>query len=153
MKKTLIFCLIAAMMLTMAACGVEAPRKTVDLQALYDTCLDSMTEMMPLEGDTRVNFLGLAEEDCTQVYTAIAADGMITDEIWLVEAKDQEAFDRISALADARLKAKGEETISYAPEQYAVVEKAQIVKSGLYLALLVAPEVDTLKAAAEAAFN
>jgi len=87
------------------------------------------------------------------VVAAICADGLRADEVWLNEAKDQAAFDKLSALVDTRLAAKLEETESYNPEQYAVCEKAVILNEGLYLAFLVSPDADTLKASFEAAFN
>ena len=56
-------------------------------------------------------------------------------------------MDRIYELAQVRLVAKEDETISYAPDQYQVVLNAELVKEGLYLALLVSPEVEMMKAA------
>ena len=50
-----------------------------------------------------------------------------------------------------RLFAKGEESITYSPEQYAIVQKAVTVTEGLYFALVVSPDVDALKATVEAA--
>ena len=154
MKKLIVLVLAASMLLGLAACGAPAAEeKTVDLKALYETMTGETTEMMLVEGDTRSDFMGIQEEDCTQVITAFAADGLLTDEIWLIEAASQEALDRIADLAEKRMAAKAEETVSYSPEQYAVVEKGVILKHGLYLAFLVCPQVDSLKAQFEAAFQ
>ena len=155
MKKVCVLILAAAMVFGLMACGGEEakPAEKVDLNALYETLVPNLTEMMPVEGDTRMDFLGIDTADCNQVVTAFAADGMITDEVWLLEAKDQEAFDRLKTLAENRMKAKGDETVSYAPEQYKVVEKGVILEKGLYLILLVSPNVDQLKADVEKAFQ
>lgn len=153
MKKVTAFLLAAVMLLGLAACGGGEDTKKVDLMALYDSCTANMTEMMPIEGDDRLGFMGIEEEDCLQVYTAFAADGLLTDEIWLIEAKDAEAMEKLSQLAQNRMKAKAEETVSYSPEQYAVVEKGVVLQEGLYLALLVSPNVDALKAEVEAAIR
>ena len=39
---------------------------------------------------------------------------------------------------------KGEESITYSPEQYEVVQKAQVLTNGLYMALIVSPDVEAL---------
>ena len=76
---------------------------------------------------------------------------MRSDEVWLIEAKDEAALETLRQLAQTRIESKLEETVSYAPDQYVVVEKAQILTNGLYLALLISPDVDALKAGFEAA--
>ena len=155
-----IFALILAMLvvLSMAACGAkpeptEAPKEPADLNALYESYTANLPAMFPIDETTMLNFVGMKAEDCTQVVIAVCANGLRTDEVWLVEAKDTAALERIQALVNSRLAAKEDETISYAPDQYAVVEQAEVVTDGLYLALLVSPDVDTLKATFEAAFN
>lgn len=154
MKRIVVLTLIAALLLGLTACGQAEPEaKTVNLQELYASFESSLPAMIVLDETMMLNFLGIRAEDCTQVVAAICADGLRTDEIWLVEAKDQAAYEKLSALVDTRLIAKKDETISYAPDQYAVCEKAVILNNGLYLAFLVSPDVDTLKAACESAFN
>ena len=76
---------------------------------------------------------------------AICSDSLRTDEIWLIEAVDAEALQRIQTLAENRLTAKAEESITYSPEQYAIVQKAVVVTQGNYFALLVSPEVEALE--------
>ena len=48
---------------------------------------------------------------------------------------------------------KLDETETYVPDQYLIVQKAEVLTNGLYLALLISPDVDTLKAEFEAAFQ
>ena len=79
--------------------------------------------------------------------------GLRADEIWLIEAKDEAALEKLQALAEARIQAKDEETVSYNPEQNAVVRNAQVFTEGNYLFLLVSPDVDALKAQVEAALQ
>ena len=122
----------------------EAPALPADLQALYDTMAAQMPEMIVLDETMMLNFCGIAAEDCAQAVVATCANGLRTDELWLIQAVDEEALDRLQTLAETRLRIKGEESISYSPEQYAVVEKAQLYTSGLYLALIVSPDVDAL---------
>ena len=155
MRKLIVLILAAAMVLSLAACGnAEQPAaKSVDLQAMYAGFESTLPAMMVLDEGTMMNFLGISAEDCTQVVAAICADGLRADEIWLIEAKDTAALEKLTALANTRLTAKLDETVSYNPEQYLVCEKGEILTNGLYLAFLVSPDVDTFKASFEAAFN
>lgn len=154
MKKMMILFLAAAMLLSMTACGNTEPEaKSVDLQQLYSEYEATLPAMMILDETMMMNFLGIPADKCSQVVASICADGLRADEVWLVEAKDQAALEELTKLANTRLTAKLEETESYNPEQYAVCEKAVILNSGLYLAFFVSPDVDSMKATFEAAFN
>lgn len=152
MKKMFSLLLVVTIMLGMTGCGADA--KEVALDAVYHELLETMPEMILIEdADMRLNLLGIQSKDCTQVVTAVCADGLRTDEVWLIEAKDAAALERIAALAESRLFAKAAESETYSPEQYAIVQKAVTVTEGLYFALLVSPNVDTLKAAVDAALK
>ena len=124
----------------------------LDLAALYDTLAASMPEMILLDENMMLNFCGIAPEDCVQAVVATCADGLRTDELWLIQAVDADALARLEELAQIRLRMKGEESITYSPEQYAVVEKAQILTDGLYLAVVVSPDVETLSQSCTDAF-
>ena len=54
---------------------------------------------------------------------------------------------------NVRLTAKEEETINYTPDQYVIVEKAEILTKDLYIAFLVSPDVEQLKTIVETAFH
>ena len=153
MKKFLAIILSALLMLGLTACGGSEGAKAADLNALYDTLTADLPQMLPMDETTMLNFQGIEIADCIQARVAICAEGLRTDEIWLIEAKDEAALEKLKALAEARLQAKAEETVSYNPEQYAVVEKAQVFTEGNYLFLLVSPDVDALKATVEAALQ
>ena len=151
MKRIVSLILALVMMLCLTACGGKN-QKDVNMEALYQTLQETLPDMILLEDEgLRLNLMGIQEADCVQVITAVCADGLRTDEVWLIEAKDAAALERISALAENRLIAKGEESITYSPEQYAVVQKAVTVTEGMYFALLVSPDVEVLKAAVDAA--
>ena len=115
------------------------------LTMIWDGVPDIMPEMILIEdADMRLNLMGIQEGDCSQVVTAVCADGLRTDEIWLIEANDAEALARIQNAAQVRLHAKDEESISYSPEQNAVVKKAEMLTCGNYFALLVSPDVEAM---------
>ncbi len=148
------FTLILAMLvvLSMTACGgktepTEAPKEPVDLNALYESYTANLPAMFPMDEETMLNFLGINAENCNQVIAAITADGLAAEEVWLIEAKDEDALNRLKELAEIRLAAKKDETIDYLPDEYVTVEKGVIVTEGLYLAFLISDDVDSMKAA------
>ena len=158
MKKILAILLAAALLLSTAACGAKEPAAEApttaatepvntgaDLAAVYENCKAVLPDMFVMDESTMLNFLGIDAADCTQAIVAVSGDGLRADEVWLIEAKDEDALARILDLADVRRTAKEDETISYAPEQYQIVLKGELLTSGLYLAYLVSPDVDTLK--------
>ena len=72
---------------------------------------------------------------------------MRADEIWLIEAVSADALAELKQKAEARLTAKDEESITYDPEQNAIVKKAHLATYGNYLVMIVSPDVETITAA------
>jgi hypothetical protein len=137
--------LLLALLLT--ACGQAAPaaeeaKDPVDLSQLRESVEAVYPKMMEVEGEMRLDFLGIREEDCAQCVTLLCDDGMKTDELWLIEAVDDAAMERLTKLAQQRMEAKAQETESYAPDQYEIVQQGKVLTSGRYLALIVTPEAE-----------
>lgn len=153
MKKIISLILVLVLMMSLAACGGKEKTASVDVKALYESFGSYMPDMFFPYEDTMMNFLGIEAKDCVQYQVAICAEGMRADEVWLIEAKNASALENLRQLAETRVEAKKDETVSYAPDQYVVVEKAVILTEGNYLALLISPDVDALKAGFEAAFQ
>lgn len=153
MKKVISLILALALVLSLAACGGKEKAPSVDLNTLYESYSQYLPDMFTMDEMTMMDFLGIDVADCTQFQVAVCSEGMRSDEVWLIEAKDQAALENLRQLAQTRIEAKLDETVTYAPDQYVVVEKAQIVENGLYLALFISPEVDAMKAGFEAAFK
>lgn len=143
----LIFCLCGAL----AACGEAeptAPAAQLDMPQVYEKLQQAaqLPEMIEMDELLMLDYCGIKAEDVKQAVVVICADSLRTDEIWLLEAVDGAALTRLQKLVDNRLQAKAEESITYSPEQYAVVEKAQCIVAGNYLALIVSPDVEALAA-------
>lgn len=149
-----LFCIVVAacLLLTLAACG-QKEEKTLDMDALYESYQQYLPEMFMPDEDTMLNFLGVHAEDCTRYKVAICAEGLRADEVWLMEAKDEAALQRLKDLAQARIQSKLDETESYAPDQYLIVQKAAVVTNGRYLGFFISPDVDSMKAGFESAFQ
>ena len=144
MKKFLSLILIFALILS--ACG-KSPEKEVDLQSVFNSLREEMPEMLVLDETIQLNLLGIDSADCQQVITAICADSVRADEIWLIQAKDTAALEKLTALAKTRVESQAEVCESYSPDQYAIVKEAELVTSGLYLALLIGPDAASMKKA------
>lgn len=155
MKRIVCFALAFALLLCLGACGDSAQpaEKSLDLGAVYETYTATLPEMLLMEGDMRLNLMGVRAEDCVQVITAIASEGLRADEVWLIEAVDEAALERLEALAESRINAKKEEASFYSPDQYEICENAVIITDGLYMAVLVSPDVDSLESTFEEALK
>ena len=155
MKKVICLILALLMLMSLTACGGEKEEApvSIDVNALYESYGQYMPDMFYPDEMTMMDFLGIDTADCVQYKIAICAEGMRCDEVWLIEAKDAAALENLKQLAETRIEAKKDETVSYAPDQYVVVEKAVVLTNGNYLALLISPDVDALKAGFEVAFQ
>ncbi len=152
MKKVISLLLALSMVLGLAACGGEKEETVVlDINALYESYTQYLPEMFFPDEDTLLNFLGIQASDCAQYKVAICAEGLRADEVWLIEAKDQTSLETLRQLAETRIASKLDETVTYVPDQYLIVEKAELLVHGLYLALLISPDVEAMKAGFEAA--
>ena len=154
MKKIITLMLTLVLALSLAACGGQKEEAAkVDVNALYESYTQHMPQMFFPDEDTMLNFLGVRAEDCAQYKIALCAEGMRADEVWLIEAKDEESFEKLKQLADTRVQAKLDETETYVPDQFLIVQKAEVLTNGRYLALLISPNVEELKAGFQAAFQ
>jgi hypothetical protein len=130
----------------MTGCGGKDTGADVqmDVQAVYDSMVPVLPEMLPMDEMMMLNFCGIEAEMCKQAVVSVCFDGLRADEIWLIEAKDADTLEQLEALAQSRLERKGEESITYSPEQYKVVQAAEVITAGNYLAVIVSPDVQDL---------
>lgn len=145
MKRLIALTLLLLMAAALPACGKAEEAKVVDLNAVYDSFSQVLPEMMVLDEDTMLNFLGIEGEDCLQVIAAVSTTGLEADEIWLIQAKDDAALTELQELAQIRLQAKQDELEFYLPEEYLVAKEGKVLTHGNYLALLVSPDVEALQ--------
>lgn len=155
MKKLFVLCMAIVMAFSLFGCG-EKPEDSkneetggstegaveLNMEQVYEKL--AIQGMIKLEESMILNLCGVAAEDVKQAVVAICEDSLKTDEIWLMEAKDADAAKKIVSAANNRLETKGAESVTYSPEQYAVVQKAKLLQKGNYIALIVSPDVDTL---------
>ena len=144
MKKLLVLLSCAVLLVTLVACGKEDQPKSVNLnmEDVYSKLCKaaSLPPMLELDKDLMLDYCGIKADTVKQAKVLICEDSLRTDEIWLIEANDEETAKQIKELADKRLKAKAAESETYSPEQYAVVQKAELIRTGSYVALFVSPD-------------
>ena len=159
MKKFVSILLIAAALLCLAACqGNETPTTTaaasnrpkqLTLSETYTAITKDadMPEMMRIDEDMLLDLYGIQAEQYKQVEVYLCVNSLRADEIWLIEATDADALAKLKTLAENRLTAKDEESVTYSPEQNAIVKKAHLQSYGNYLVMIVSPDVETITAA------
>lgn len=143
-KRLLLICL--AFVLLIGTTGCDSGAVKIDVEKVYTDigAAVQVPEMLPLNESLMLDYCGIRAEDVNKAVVVICADSLRTDEIWLLEAKDAAAAQRLMDLANKRLTKKGEESVTYSPAQYAVVQKAQLLQEGNYIALLVSPDSEAM---------
>jgi len=149
MKKTIMISLVLVLLLSLVACGAAPSGETpvdMDMNAVYTQMGQTVTipEMLTLNESLMLDYCGIRSEDVAQAVVVICADSLRTDEIWLLEAVNEDAAQKLVDLANKRLTKKGEESVTYSPAQYAVVQKAQLLQEGNYIALIVSPDSEAM---------
>lgn len=153
MRKRMIAFGLAVLCFVFAGCGKKeeevpssgssAPVK-MDMEQVYADLAGSLPEMIQLDAENMLNLFGIEESDCVQAQVYVSADGLIVDEVWLLEARDSQSLQVLKDLAESRLELQKEVFESYAPEQFAVLKKGKVLTAGNYLALLVGQQADNL---------
>ena len=160
MKKFISILLIAMTLLSLAACqpgdpattaangGNKEPKELV-LADTYTaiTANANMPEMWKVDNDLLLDLYGIQAQQCKQLEVYQCVNSLRADEIWLIEATDAEALAQLKQAAQNRLTAKDEESITYDPDQNAIVKKAHLATYGNYLVMIVSPDVETITAA------
>ena len=154
MKK--LFCAILAvmMLLSLAACGGEDNNQSkvptnLNLTEIYTTMTSGveMPDMMQVDSSMLLDLYGLKSSDYTQAVVYLCVNSLRADEIWLLEAADADALARLKSKAQARLDQKDAESVTYSPEQNAIVKAAKLFEAGNYLVMIVSPEATAIEAA------
>lgn len=154
MKKLIYTILLFCLVFGLAACG-GAKALDVDVEQLLSDMAAKVgwKDMMTMSSKHLKNLYGIAEADVVKFSGVMKNDGITADEILLIKAENETKADALKEKLQARLKNKANEAKDYLPEQYAVIEKAEIKQKGQYLALLVSPDVDALSKLWEAAMK
>ena len=148
LTKRIFFPLLAllAASLLWTGCSKPAP-KEADLPGVMDTMKQKITntEMMDLSADDLMPNYGIAAQDVRQFAARVDSTGTKGDEILLLEGTDGGAAGRIEEKLNARYRQKEIEMKDYLPEEYAMLKKCSVERSGNYVALIVSPQAGDLE--------
>ena len=153
MKKLICVLITVCLVLSLSACGKKEETASLDIDVLYESFQQYLPDMFFPDEATLMNFLGISVDDCVRYKVAICAEGLRAYEVWLIEAKDDAALKKLEELAQVRIQSNLDETETYAPDQYLIVQKAEVLTNGRYLAFFISPDVESMKAGFEAAFQ
>lgn len=149
MKKIFSFVLAVLMIASLTACGgadttgaTNATVAQLNLANTYNTIIAgaNMPDMYEVKPEQMLDLYGIREEYCNQAVVYLCVNSLRADEIWLLEAKDAQSMAKLKELAQSRLDQKDAESITYSPEQNAVVKAAQVIEAGNYLVMIVSPD-------------
>ena len=153
---------LLALVLLLSGCGAAVEKTEsetketapLDVAALYTQLEgEGLPEMLSLDAGMQLNLYGIQAEAVKQSKVAVASDGLRADEIWLVEATDGENAQSIKELAEGRIRQKDRESVTYSPEQNAIVKKAVVVAEGNFVYLICSPNVEAMASIVEAAIG
>ena len=143
--RGLLLTMSVLLLLGITACGGV---KTAEVDVAQ--VMEEMREAHPIQGSLQLtdtdmlNFYGI-DTDTLESYSAeMAADGITANEVVLVKAKDEESAKTVETKLQNRLDARRNEFKNYLPDQYAVVEKSEVKRDGVYVRLIMSPYQDEL---------
>lgn len=154
MKRLIVILLVVAAVLSLTACGGEKEKPfEPDLDALYEKILaETGTQDMDIQSEKHISkVIGVDSADYTKAVIALCGDSVLADEIWLVQAVDAAAAERVLAVAKDRLEYRAGDFENYLPDQYEIVKQAKVLQRGNVIAVFVSPEAEQMKSIFEAA--
>ena len=128
--------------LSLAGCARQVPPTPAEA---YRAIAPQDVQMLALDGEQARPLCGIDPGDVAAGQVYVCADSLRADELWLLEAVDGAAVERLRQAAQSRLAQKAAESKTYDPRQYAVVQNAKTVVIGKFFALLVSPNADKME--------
>ena len=157
MKKRIesaLLCALLLIMLLLSACGGAEKAKDADLNAVYARMEEKLAlpAMSAMSDRQLERYYGIDVSACPQHVAMQCDDGLRVDEIWLIQAADEEAAAQLLSLAQSRIDQLAAETENYLPDQFAVVKNSRALRIGSYVALLISPDAAQMEELFRGAF-
>lgn len=130
----------------------QAP-KNVSLDEVKSEVLKAagVSGQMDIGTDRIAELYGIKAADVAQSAGFITVTGAFPEEAVMIQAKDDAAKSRIVKLLQARLDDVKNQSESYDPDSYALVQKCKVITSGDYVALFLAAGHTQMESAFESA--
>ena len=154
MKKAVqILCLLLAAAL-LTACGAQESGKETGGEILPLTekvknAIPDMDELAELTAEDLNDLLGVEAEECRE-FVFLQSDGTDGREVLAIRARDENAAEKISGMAENYLERRRNETRNYIPELYQLLGGMKVQSRNLTVVLVVgqnaAEETDAILA-------
>ena len=146
-QRTIALILSLLLALGLTACGGKE-EVAADLTDVRGAMLEVQAPDEPwlLETDALKNLYGIEADDVQQSASYVTMSGTFPDEIIHVQAVDEKAAERIQSALKARLSEVMVQSQSYDPDNYAAAQKCTVTVNGTYVALILSPEQESLRA-------
>ena len=145
LRGAMVLALAAAVALGAAACGGKS-QADLDVKEVMGALLEKapIESSVELTQDDMLNFYGIRSEDMDSFAASLAADGITAKEVVLVKAASEDSAREVETKLQNRLDARRNEFNNYLPDQYAIVEKSEVKRDGVYVRLIISPQQEEL---------
>ena len=115
------------------------PREKLPLEDAAKKAFADFDTLTEYDGEELFDIVGVAPDDYTEfVYRTGENDiGLVARELVLVRAKDSAALSRVKTALEKYRERRQNETRSYAPDIFAMLEKSAVTVKGLTAALII----------------
>ncbi len=139
---------------TESAVSSASAAEGVDLDALLATVKESfaVSEQRNIPSDEIYQETGIEEGSYTGCFWLSDMSGLTSEKAVVFAAKDEAAAANIKSKLDTVLQSETAQMKDYNADNYAMLQKAVCEQKGLYVYLLVSPNVDKFAEAVNAAF-
>ena len=120
---------------------------TKSIEEIYTEIQDSVELYSPMEFDDEflMNYYGIDASLLEEYVFSMSEDAASAEMIVVMKAKSAEDVDNLSALMQVVVDEKRNEMENYLPEQFAIVEKAEVKTRDNYIWLVISENEDTIK--------
>lgn len=157
MKKITLFLVTALLILTFCSCAenIVAPKVNLtDVMSDIEEQIKLPADMMTVSNTEMLkNYYGIEAEDVVSFEIRMNSSGVEQDEIVMIEAKDEEAAERIEEALDRRLDDKENQMKNYLPEEYQMLEKCDVEQEGVYVSMFLSDDAQKMEQIYNSYFN
>ncbi len=143
MKKAAV-CLLLCLVCLLPGCAGGKPPFPAP-EALYAELAASLPELATVDGDYLLAVTGVRPEEYDAFVYALSAD-LGPEEVLLVLARDEGAAAEVQKKLERRLEDRRADAERYMTEYLPILQKAEVRRDGLLVSLLIAEDMEALRA-------
>ena len=139
LKRILLIALSVLMTVSTAACGSANAATVPNAEQLYGKMeeLHLFPEMVRRGDDLIYDFYGIDPSQCVQLLDYVTEDGLIADEVFFAEMKDESYAKEAEQILRDVLSHQAETYRDYMPEEYEKLKNGRIVRNGASVLMIV----------------